>query len=118
MMCGPIAFVRVCEELGVETTVEEIAKLAGTDETGTTMYGLFQAAQSKGLRAVGMRLNLEELEDIAKPIIVHFKSGHFVAVEKIEDEQVTITDQEGLNRTLQLKEFRRKWDGNVLIVGE
>ncbi len=118
MMCGPIALTRVCTELGVEATVEEIAKLAGTDETGTSMYGLFHAAQSKGLRAVGMLLNLQELKEIAKPIIVHFKSGHFVAVEKIENDQVTITDQKGLNRTLHLKQFKRKWDGYVLIVGK
>ena len=118
MMCGPIALTRVCTGLGVETTIEEIAKLAGTDETGTTMYGLFEAAQSKGLRAVGMRLNLDELKDIAKPIIAHLKSGHFVVVEKIENKEVTITDREGVNRTEQLKEFKRKWDSYVLIIAE
>jgi len=32
--------------------------LSGTDESDTTMYGMVQAAQAKGLNATGMRLSL------------------------------------------------------------
>jgi len=32
--------------------------LSGTDESGTTMYGLVRAAHAKGLNATGMRLSL------------------------------------------------------------
>src|SRR5690606_18424056 len=60
--CGPATLATVLKNLGVNATQEELATLAGTDETGTTMYGLAQAAQSKGLIAKGLKLSVSQLK--------------------------------------------------------
>jgi len=59
--CGSAALATVLQNMRLNVTEHELKVLAGTDQTGTTMYGLAQAAQSKGLNAVGMRLNVDEL---------------------------------------------------------
>jgi len=45
--CGPAAFATVLQNMGFNVTEEELIVLSGTDTTGTSMYGLVQAAQSK-----------------------------------------------------------------------
>gem|GEM_PF-4605818 len=48
--CGPAALATVIKAQGVPCTEMEIAKMAGTDESGTSMYGLIQAARKKAWR--------------------------------------------------------------------
>ncbi len=60
--CGPAALAAVLNNLGINSTEQELAKLAGTDESGTTMYGLMQAAQEKGLKATGTKLSIDEFQ--------------------------------------------------------
>ena len=60
--CGPAALATVMKHLGVNATEDELAQWAGTDETGTTMYGLAQAAKAKGLNAMGFRLTTDQLK--------------------------------------------------------
>jgi predicted double-glycine peptidase len=50
------------KNLGIYSTEGELSKLAGTDETGTSLYGLKIAAQSKGLTAIAAFLTIEQLQ--------------------------------------------------------
>ncbi len=59
--CGPAALATVLQGMGIGCTEYELAQIAGTDETGTTMYGLMRAAMEKGLNARGMRVKVDNL---------------------------------------------------------
>ena len=67
--CGPEALAYVLAARGVETRVEELLKLAGTDETGTTMAGLERAAEAKGLTATGYQVTFEGLRRLGLPVV-------------------------------------------------
>jgi predicted double-glycine peptidase len=54
---------------GVEASVEELMKLAGTDETGTTMAGLARAAEAKGMTATGYQVTFAGLRKIKLPVV-------------------------------------------------
>jgi predicted double-glycine peptidase len=115
--CGPIALKIVCQIYGVKTTVEELARLAQTDEEGTTMYGLFQAARAKGLRAAGTRLDFEDLKRIEKPVIVFLKKRkHYVVVMNVTEKGVIIKDKDGKYKMIKERRFKRLWDSQVLVV--
>ncbi|MEN4017330.1 MAG: cysteine peptidase family C39 domain-containing protein [Methanobacterium sp.] len=43
--CGPAALATVLQNMGINSTEEELKVLAGTDTSGTSMYGLVRAAQ-------------------------------------------------------------------------
>lgn len=116
IMCGPAALQTVCRSLGLDIPVEAIARLAGTDSSGTTMYGLAQAARQMGFNAVGMNLSRNELTNYRKPLIAYLKPNHFIAVGSINDQKVTYSDQSGSNLEMGLGDFSQRWAGQVLIV--
>ena len=43
--CGPAALATVLNNMRINATEQELAILAGTDENGTTMYGLIHGSQ-------------------------------------------------------------------------
>ena len=116
VMCGPAALAVVLKDLGINTSIETIARLAGMDENGTTMYGLADAARKTGCEAVGMRLSFADLQNRKKPLIAHLRANHFIAIQSIGNDRIVFTDQTGVNLEMPQKEFLAKWDGYVLIV--
>jgi ABC-type bacteriocin/lantibiotic exporter with double-glycine peptidase domain len=88
-MCGPECLARVCEHYGIKTTPKEIARLAGTTAEGTTMLGLAQAAETKGLQAKGMLLGWQELRDLPKPSILWTPARHYLVLEDVEGRDAT-----------------------------
>ncbi|MFB2622943.1 cysteine peptidase family C39 domain-containing protein [Methanothermobacter sp. DP] len=45
--CGPAALATLLQNLGINTTEDELADLAETTEDGTTMQGLIKAAKGQ-----------------------------------------------------------------------
>ncbi len=60
--CGPSALATILKSIGIYTSEAEIAQLSGTDETGTTLYGLKTAANAKGITAIAARLTIDKLQ--------------------------------------------------------
>ena len=116
VMCGPAALQTVCRNLGLDLPVETIAKLAGITDSGTTMYGLAEAARQLKLNAVGRKLTLADLEARRKPLIAYLKPNHFIAVTSMNNKEVSFSDQSGNNLKMALGDFLKRWDGSVLIV--
>ena len=58
--CGPQALRVICRTFGLDISIDELADLAGMDETGTTMGGLFKAAERKGLMPEAVKLTVME----------------------------------------------------------
>ena len=138
--CGPEALASVLAARGVEASVEELLKLAGTDETGTTMAGLERAAQAKGLTATGYQVTFEGLRRLGLPVVafvnkqVTGKGGvagnHYVVVTQVSGRYVWVVDPAGVTGDAQGKrstlterrrgrrvaagEFGKVWAGQVL----
>ena len=124
--CGPAALLSICEFYGIKTTEQEIATLAGTTPTGTSLHGLAQAADSLGLKATGMELSLEELKGAKTPLIAHLNGGHFVVVVSVHKGQLTVIDPAKGVKSIAPVDFRRDasshlatrkgWQGYVLLL--
>jgi len=117
--CGPAALATVLQNMGFNVTEHELKVLAGTDETGTSMYGLAQAAQaaqSKGLSVAGMRLSIDELRP---NMIVHvIKDGtpHYSVVREVTNESVRLADPSLGNIELTREKFNEIYTGNALVM--
>ena len=72
-----------CTQLEVNTTVDALAKSAGTTEKGTTMEGLAAAAKALGLKAEGIQAGREALSKMQCPAISLWNGNHYVAVLKL-----------------------------------
>ncbi len=113
--CGPQTLQIVCELFGVKATVEELARLAGTDETGTTMGGLYEAAEKKGLAPLGKKFTIQRLEELKRPAIAFVRNNHFVVVESFIDGKLRILDPPNLPYNLTPREFTDIWSGHALV---
>ena len=115
-MCGPSALQKLLEIKGVKSTVEELAKLAGTDETGTTMLGLIKAAKAKGVELVAPETN--QPKDLPVPFIAYVSGNHFVLVKEVNGDSLAISDMGKPAATVSLADFRKTWDGKALVCGK
>jgi tetratricopeptide (TPR) repeat protein len=115
-MCGPDALALLCNRLGEATTPEELARLASTDRTGTSLAGLAKAAKAKGLAAEGLQVNYEYLRKMPKPVLAWVGGNHYVVVTAASRDAVELNDPAKGRFALAVGPFERIWDGYVLAV--
>ena len=109
--CGPASLATVMQNFGINVTQDELANFAGTDDTGTTMYGLVQAAQEEGLTARGLKLTLNQLihdNNGNYNYIVYLTingEGHFSVLKNITDSTVYLADSDLGNVNMTYADF-------------
>lgn len=69
--CGVAALRTVIAWHGGTAKAEDLRILSGTSVTGTTMLGLYQAAQECGLDTQGVEMDMEHLRKQQDPCILH-----------------------------------------------
>lgn len=105
------------DRLGVAATPEELLALAGIESHGTTLYGLYQAAQAKGLTASGQRLTYDELRQAPLPAIVLFNGDQYGVVTEFTNANGFIMLDPRWGRLYWTKtEFLRYWNGETLLI--
>ena len=80
--CGIASLLSVIKYYGGNSDLETIRKLSGTNITGTTLLGLYQAASSLGFKAEGCEADIAALYKHPSPVILHVliedKLEHYV----------------------------------------
>jgi ATP-binding cassette, subfamily C, bacteriocin exporter len=80
--CGVACLLSVIKYYGGNGSIESIRKLSGTNITGTTLLGLYQAANSLGFKAEGCEADMAALYKHPNPVILHVlieeKLEHYV----------------------------------------
>jgi len=69
--CGASCLLTIIEYYGGENSLENLRKLGGTNTTGTTMLGLYQAANQIGFTAEGCESDIAALIKHECPCILH-----------------------------------------------
>src|SRR5438045_361098 len=69
---GVACLVSIVNYYSGDVAVEKIRDLSGTSIDGTTMLGLYQAAQHAGFSAEGLQADeVKSLLDLQSPVIIH-----------------------------------------------
>lgn len=93
-MCGPAALHWLLKhhfpELKIPA-VEEIAELAKTDETGTTLFNLKEAAKKLGVRTTAFEVNFDGLKEIRLPALL-LLGGHYVVVKEVKKGGIVVVN--------------------------
>jgi len=121
--CGAACLASICAYYGLQFPVSRIRQYAFTDQKGTNVLGLTEAANKLGLSAKGVRARTEALKIVPKPaiahVIVHERLEHFVVIYKVTDEKITYMDPgDGRMHKVPLEDFRRMWISRVLVIME
>lgn len=112
--CGPLSLQVICMFYGIPSTVDELAVLAQTDISGTTVANLCNAAKQKGLSTAMIKWSIEELKTADSPVIVFVDGNHFMVVESFEQGMFKIWDVPEPPATISEGAFIPRWKGHVI----
>ncbi len=69
--CGVACLLSLIQYYGGANSLEKLRELSGTTKQGTTLLGLFQAANQLGFSAQGNQADIQALIDHGDPLILH-----------------------------------------------
>jgi ATP-binding cassette subfamily B protein len=94
--CGVACLLTLIRYYGGNISMERLRELSGTSKQGTTLLGLYQAAQSVGFDAEGCGADISALIAHGEPVILHVvvnnQMEHFVVCFAYSDNHFVIGD--------------------------
>jgi len=85
MDCGPACLRMVADAYGKKYGLQYLRDLSNISRRGVNLQGIGNAAETIGLRTMGVRTSFEKLSEKAQlPIIVHWRQVHFAVVYRID----------------------------------
>ncbi|MCF8359006.1 MAG: peptidase domain-containing ABC transporter [Prolixibacteraceae bacterium] len=94
--CGVACLLSVLKHHGGNKSLENLREISGTSKQGTTLLGLYQAAQKLGFKAEGYEGNFEYLQKLEHPIILHVvidkRLQHYVVCYGFKNDKYIIGD--------------------------
>jgi len=119
--CGAACLVSVAGSYGQQFSVSKIRQTAGTDQRGTSMLGMVEAAQKMGFQAKAVRAGVEVIRQIPLPSIAHvlLENGlqHFVVLYRIDAKKIVYMDPgTGTIVKTDTEGFTKIWTGVLLLL--
>lgn len=120
--CGLACLSMLCKYYGGAIPQEKLVTMSGTSVTGTTLLGLYQAANSAGLKAQGFEADAEHLKQLEHPAILHFTLPdgleHYVVCFGYADGVFTIGDPAKEVVNMSEQEILALWKSKKLLLVE
>lgn len=111
--CGVACLLSVLKYYNSNSSLERLRELSGTDKQGTTLLGLYQAANEIGFEAKGMKADIESISKFQEPVILHILKDkqleHYVVFYGIKDDKFVVGDPAEGIKYLSAKELDEIW---------
>ena len=119
--CGVACLAAVASHYDMRLSVAQVRQLTGTDQSGTTIFGLVQASKNLGFIAKAVKAQAEELPGVEFPAIAHVilrnTQLHYVVVLKINKNRVTVMDPAtGRFAKHSIYQFQQIWTGVLVLL--
>lgn len=114
MDCGPTCLRMIAQYYGKHFLPELLRERSFITREGVSLLGISDAAESIGMRSMGVQLTFEQLKKEAPlPCIVHWDQEHFVVVYQFKKNKVYVADPEFDRLEYSEKEFKKHWLATV-----
>jgi ATP-binding cassette subfamily B protein len=119
--CGAACLLSVARYYGLRLPISRIRQDAGTDQRGTSVLGMVEAATRLGFVARGVRGPVQSLSRVPLPAIAHVVADrtlqHFVVLHAANDREVRIMDpRDGRVHRLAIADFAEQWSGVLVLL--
>ena len=119
--CGAACLASICAHYKLEFPIARIRQLASTDQKGTNVLGLIEAAQKLNFDVKGVRGDFESLHKIPKPSIAHVivkgTLHHYVVIYEVTKSHIKIMDPAtGKMHKKSYEEFKEEWTGVLILM--
>lgn len=112
----PTSETKVLDTLNGRYTEAQVHHIS---ETGLSFDDLIYMAQKLGFSAAGAKVALDQLPNLAGPVIIHLDKGnfkHFIVLRKVGDHVYYVSDPVVGQLTMHADEFEAQYTGNALAV--
>lgn len=116
--CGVAAMEMLIAHLtGRSERLDSLRQLTIARRRGISFAELSAFAETRGLRATGWQMSVEELRTHALPVIVQFPN-HFLVLDSFSGAEEAILRDPSIGRIrMAVRDFERAWTGRVLFIG-
>ena len=112
--CGLACLGLVAASFGHAFEMSELRARFTISMRGTTLTDLIRLANILGLQARPLRLELDELERLTTPCILHWDMSHFVVLKKVGRERMVIHDPAHGERQFPISQASSRFTGIAL----
>lgn len=120
--CGVACLSSLVTYYGGEANLEKLREISGTSKEGTTLLGLFQAAQQLGFNATAFEADLPNLQKLTAPVILHViidkTLQHYVICYEYTNGNFIISDPADGLKLLSADELDKIWTSKTLLMLE
>jgi predicted double-glycine peptidase len=121
-LCAPECLAHLLEQRGQKADVQQLAQEMHTDENGTSLALLASTARQYGYHPRGLQVSEAGLQKQKLPAVALVGGGHFVVVEQVTPQRVTLWDPDaqgagqGATRQTSVSDWQQAWDGITLTM--
>ena len=113
MDCGPTCLRMIAKHYGKNFSLQKLRDLSGINRAGVSLLGISEAAEKIGFRANGARLDIELLNEVELPLILHWNKNHFVVLYRIKNGRYYVADPGNGLITYSESEMMQYWIGKA-----
>lgn len=110
--CGPTCLKIVAKHFGKTINIQQLRDFSETTREGSNLLFLSDAAEKIGFRTLGVKLNLESLDEVPLPCILHWNKEHYVVLYELKKDVYRISDPGFGLIEYNKKDFIKFWIGN------
>lgn len=119
--CGAACLASVSAFHGLKMPIARIRQLASTDQKGTNLLGMLEAADKLGLSAKAVKGDFDSIFEIPYPTIAHVimeqRLHHYVVVYGATSEGVKVMDPaKGTMEIIPSDDFKKIWTGILVLL--
>lgn len=114
--CALACLAMIASAHGLYADLAELRRRFPVSLKGATLAQLIRHAEALGFAARPLRLELEELGELALPCILHWDLNHFVVLKRVQRDRVVILDPAVGERVLQRAVVSKHFTGVALEI--
>ncbi len=114
--CGLTCLAMLSNAHGLRVDLAELRQRFSISLKGANLNQLMRHAQALGFATRPLRLELEEMNQLQLPCMLHWELNHFVVLTKVSADRITILDPAVGKRVIPFGEVSKKFTGVALEV--
>ncbi len=117
--CGVACLLSIIQYYDGKYSLEKLRELSGTTRQGTTLLGLYQAANQLGFKAKGNKADIQSIIDHRNPLILHVlieeRLQHYMICYAFENDQFIIGDPAKGITSYTKEELEKIWKSKTCL---
>lgn len=112
--CGNACLAMIAASYGLKTDIASLRRRFPGSARGITLRNLMENANAIGFSTRALKVDIDGLEKVAKPAILHWDLNHFVVLAEFSRKIVVVHDPAVGIKKLTLEEFGKHYTGIAL----